>query len=291
MSGEVRAALSDLFDAARRAEIEPIAGERLFRSGRRMRGPCPICGASQGKRADGAFSADPRSGLWTCFACEAGGDVIALEQALRGGSAQDAAARLAPAEALRVEAAEVAAYGVARARPAAAPRLAPPRRAEAEPPPADDGFARRLAARLWLEAEPAGGTLVERYLAARGIAGDILAEAANRVRFHPAAHHGWDGRAAVTAPAMIALVRTPAGPTGGVHATYLDALGPRKASLQPRPPHVGAAEPRGPSGRCVADIAGRAGRAGDRRGHRDGARPRRSCCRSRTDGRGASWRR
>ena len=44
--------IGELFARAREADLEAVAGVRLFRAGRRLRGECPLCGASKGKKAD-----------------------------------------------------------------------------------------------------------------------------------------------------------------------------------------------------------------------------------------------
>lgn len=200
-----------LFEDARLADIAAVAGVRLWRGGRRLRGECPLCGASREKKADGAFSADPNLRVWKCFACDEGGDVIDLERQLRGGTPREAAERL---------------VGPAAPRPL---RAADPPKAE-RPAPAVS----MLAARLWRNARPAGFTVVETYLRGRGIDGWVLAAALRRLRFHPDAFWGFseDGRQALSAPAMIASVAAPDAPTGGCHATYLTDDG-RKSHLRP----------------------------------------------------------
>jgi DNA primase len=47
----------------------------LRKKGERWRGKCPICG--NGAHSD-AFSLDDNLGLWHCFACGAGGDLVRL---------------------------------------------------------------------------------------------------------------------------------------------------------------------------------------------------------------------
>jgi hypothetical protein len=79
----------------------------------------------------------------------------------------------------------------------------------------------KAAARIWTEARPAAGSLVETYLAdERGIPG-LLSTA---LRFHPACLGGPDGRPAA---AMIALVEGAAAPA--IHRTFLTPDG-RKLS-------------------------------------------------------------
>jgi hypothetical protein len=198
--------LADLFDRARKVEIEAIAGVKLARVGRRLRGPCVVCGASKGKKAGGAFWVDPSSGRWGCFAaggdCRIGGDAVDLERILRGGTNVEAAERL---------------VGPALAQAAApAPRPAPA---------AASRTASGLAEQIWRATRPADGTPVEAYLRGRGLAGPWLEAALRRLRFAPRAWWGGTWREPIERPAMVAQVVTPGGPTGGIHATYLGRAG------------------------------------------------------------------
>lgn len=207
---------TETFARARGADIEAVAGTPLFRSGQRLRGECPLCGASKGKRADGAFSVEPRAGWFKCWGCGEGGDVIELEYQLRGGSLREAAVRLAGM-----------AVSVPGGRTAAASR-----------PPSPSGGATSGAARVALDIwegrrrsafglSPAG-----RYLVGRGL--DLRQhDALNRLHYNPHAIWGWVDHERVDAPAMVARVETPSGPTGGLHVTYLKADGSTKARLDP----------------------------------------------------------
>jgi len=202
--------LSRLFEQARAADIEAVGGVPLFRAGRRWRGSCPLCGASKGKKAGGAFSVDKEARVFKCFGCDAGGDVIELERLLRGGTPREAAERLA---------------GGALPLPAMPVRSAPA--AIASP-------VSGLAHRIWSEARPAAGTLAETYLASRGLTGPVVERALKRLRFHPAALWGFDDlERPVRAPAMVCPVVTPSGPTGGIHLTFLAHDGSGKAALVP----------------------------------------------------------
>jgi len=208
--------LSELFDRARLADIEAVAGTKLFRAGKRLRGECPICGASKGKKNGGAFSAEPDARVFYCFGCQKGGDVIELERQIRGGSSREAAERL------------VGAVSAPASRPA------PPR--AADPAPAKPTSADRLALELWRDAQPEiAGTLAETYLLHRGLTREIVAAIGRRLRFHPRAMWGWDEDRGdwIRAPAMLGRVVTSSGPTGGIHATYLRADGLGKARLDP----------------------------------------------------------
>ncbi len=230
----------DLFDRAREAvKVSDVAGGKLGRVGIRLRGPCPVCKAGQGKLKDGPFWIDDDKGRWGCFAgqgdCERGGDAIRLEQLLRGGTPREIAERFA------------------------GPGYQAPRRAEivhkATGPrtrTATDDDARKAesAARLWREALAASaGSLVDRYLAARGLGEAVRAVMCAELRFHPLAFYGVvpddvvlppgsktialnGGQRGLVMPAMVAAARTPEGRTGGVHVTFLKADGSGKARVR-----------------------------------------------------------
>lgn len=219
---------TSLFDDAReRVGIEELAGRHttLRGTGREKRGACPLCGAGE-KSARSPFRVRPLHGDFQCFVCEARGDVVDLEQAINGGTNVEAAKRLVGED--------------WKAQPA----RARPERAKAEPqgPTNSD----RVAEELWALSCRIEGTAAETYLIRRGIAPEIVALAAERLRFHPNAKWVWDEgrRDWVRAPAMLAQVETEAGPCGGVHATYLRRDGSGKAALEPAKRmwgrHVGA---------------------------------------------------
>lgn len=218
-------ARTDLFDEARRAvSVEDLvarAGVKLVRAGRELRGPCPICGSGS-KSKSMPFAVNPEKQTFRAYCgCDMRGDVTDLERALGGGDLVDAARRLTGGE-----------YR-------SAPRTARERPAEPQGPTVSE----RIAADMWDgawrakpdDAPTIWGTLAERYLLARGIAPEIVNLAARNLRFHPRAKYAWDGQAGawVTAPAMLVQVVTAAGPTGGIHATYLANNPPRKAALTP----------------------------------------------------------
>ncbi len=211
---------AEIFAEARKADIEAVAGVKLYRSGRRLRGPCPLCGGGKGKTVNGPFSADPQLGLFTCWKGCQPGDVIDLEHRLRSRGSEtklDAAKRLAGAVELRAITHPEA--QVIRAELAVA-----------------ENKSGRYAERIWREARPAVGSLAEHYLARRGITGDVAQAALRRLRFHPRAFHSSEGegadRRSIILPAMVAQVTTPEGPTGGFHLTYLDPVTARKAPLE-----------------------------------------------------------
>lgn len=209
---------SDLFATALQlADMEAIAGVKLYRAGKRLRGECPLCGGSQGKKSDGAFSVDPKAKTFKCWKCQEGGDAIDLEHRLHG----------AAGEGLRHAAERLAGQA------ATAPRRQLERPAPAPVRPDNDDWVARLAVSLWREAGPARGTPVGLYLQARGIRGRPLAEALRQLRFHPGAYHSGSSREPVRLPAMVGLVRTSAGATGGVHVTYLAPDGRAKTHRTP----------------------------------------------------------
>lgn len=206
--------ISELFARARDADVEAVAGVKLFRAGRRLRGECPICGTSKGKRAGGAFSVEPDSGLWYCFGgCQRGGDVVDLERELRGGSPREAAERLAGAP-----------------RPAPIARKPEPRRAEGE-----KAGPNKVAYQCWFGAESGLPGVAAAYLAGRALSAELIRQAARELRLHLSAPWGWDDQVRdwIRAPAIVGVVETPAGPTGGVHCTYLRPDGSGKARLDP----------------------------------------------------------
>ncbi|HUT49849.1 MAG TPA: toprim domain-containing protein [Alphaproteobacteria bacterium] len=93
---------------------------------------------------------------------------------------------------------------------------------------ADDPSARIEAARkLWRNAEPAAGTLVERYLATRGLTGPIP----KSLRFLCDAFHG---PSKTRRPCMIAAVRLwPRNRVVAIHRTFLRSDGKGKAPVEP----------------------------------------------------------
>lgn len=220
-----------IFDAAlQAADIEAVAGVKLYGGGASRRGECPLCGRGKGMKGAGAFSVKVRQKIWFCFGCEEGGDVIALEHALHskaGETLRDAAVRLAgegyvPAQGFKAD--------PARERRA--------ERQEAR----EKAFKAQRASDVWREAVPAAGTPVETYLRGRGLFGPWLAAMLAQLRFHPDVYHSGGRGDERRAPGMIGLLMTPAGPTGGVHITYLAAGGRGKAALEPAKKMLGPQE-------------------------------------------------
>lgn len=211
-----------IFDQARGVmSVEALAAgvTDLRRAGSELRGVCPLCGAGKKNSASAPFAVKPARQSWCCYVCDQHGDVVDLEQQLRGGTPVEAARRLvgdAPAAA-RVQ------------RPQARPKA-----------PEGPSASERVAAEILSGLRPFAGSPAERYLRGRGIPEAVLALAGPRMAFHPAAKWGWDEEARrwITAPALVLRVVTPAPdgepvPTGGVHCTYLAVGGAGKAALDP----------------------------------------------------------
>lgn len=229
----------EVFDLARQAvKVSDVAGGKFGRVGHRLRRECPICGAGKGKTKDGPFWVDDAKGRWGCFAgsgeCARGGDAIRLEVLLRGGTAREAAERFAGPGYRPPQRAEVTAKAARRER---SPDEADARKAE-------------TAARIWSECRAvAPGSLVDLYLAARGIGEAVRAVMRGEVRYHPEVFYGvvpeglalpsgarttalGGGRRGLILPAMVLAPRTPTGRTGGVHLTFLQADGSGKARVK-----------------------------------------------------------
>lgn len=218
--------MSELVDLIRRANqissvFDVLGGDhKVYRSGRRFRGACPVCGDGK-SRTSTRFWVDDAGRRWGCFnggaaACSKGGDAVDLYAALRHMSVKEAAEAMTGQPLPKT------------ARPADADRRRP-----ARSPVDEDAVKLRLAAEFWTKGKPAAGTLVETYLRSRGIEGPILEAALRQLRFVRRAYHSGPQRKPVRFPAMVGLVRTPAGPTGGVHVTYLAEDGRGKAPIDP----------------------------------------------------------
>lgn len=193
-----------LFDQARGAmTVEAMAGVKLRRAGREVRGPCPICGAGH-KSKSGPFAVDPQRQTWKAYcggAHPGRGDVVDLAAAMRGETLVEAARWIIGGAAGPI---------TAKAKPKVEK-------------PAGPTTGQKIWAEMWAGGRPITGTLAERYLLSRGILPEVVAAAAPRLRYHPFAKVAWDDRAKewIKAPAMLAQAETPLGPTGGGHATYL----------------------------------------------------------------------
>src|SRR5205823_6543278 len=126
----------------------------LHRVGRRLGGPCPICGGDPRK---GRFEVMDNE-TWTCAVCNKGGDVIRLVELVEGVDFKTAVARLGGAAELdRTQAAKLAKK---RERDRVTRETAEERRRETERKKLHDGWKR--VARI-------EGTVAQQYLEARGL--------------------------------------------------------------------------------------------------------------------------
>lgn len=205
---------NDLFARARDlVTIGAVAAQRgikLQRAGDRLRGVCPIydCGK---KSKSQPFSVDLKQRHFKCWSCSEAGDVVELERQINGGTPLEAALRLVGES------------------PAAAPSRTAVRAPVLEPEDEPSGST-LFASRMIAESVPAKNTPVQRYLLARGVSGQILINALQRLRYHGAVWREGRGRSAVASHAMLAIPVAPDGAggrvhTGGVHVTYLAANG------------------------------------------------------------------
>ncbi|HEV7253077.1 MAG TPA: toprim domain-containing protein [Mesorhizobium sp.] len=98
--------------------------------------------------------------------------------------------------------------------------------------PANTTSNNEFASRLWREAAPVGGTLVELYLRARGIDMPEEVLSGEALRFHPACPFRLDGGELVRLPAMLAaMVEIATDQFSGVHRTALAPDGSAKADV------------------------------------------------------------
>ena len=217
MAAHASGARTDLFEEARkRASVEDVVrglGLKLRRQGKAFRSSCPLCGAGQGSGSIFEIKGEGEHQRWRCFGCERRGDVVDLVAEVERLTVAEAARRLAGRE-----------Y-----------QPKPRAEAQAKAQPSGPSASDRIAREIWREAGPFAGTLGETYLRRRGIDPNVIARASEALRFHPNTPHSWDERSRtwVRAPAMVAQVVTEAGPTGGVHVTYLDRATAGKARLTP----------------------------------------------------------
>lgn len=145
-----------------------------------------------------SLSVNEIKGLWCCHGCGAGGSAIDLVMRLD-----------------RVELAEAVERLAVRAGAAARPIT---------PPPAATDHNIEFSRRIWREARPAAGTLVEAYLRSRGLTGPVPPT----IQYHSGLLHS---PTRLKLPAMIGAVTIwPGREIAGIHRTYLTAEG-RKAPV------------------------------------------------------------
>ncbi|ADL00685.1 DUF7146 domain-containing protein [Brevundimonas subvibrioides] len=215
---------ASLFDRASAAvsceDVAERGGRTVLRKGR---GVCPLNGCGANSKAQ-PFAVLDSGRRWKCWSCDPkGGDVVDLEHRLYSSGSDtlaDAARRLVG--------------GVAQEESAESRERRSKARAQAEEEAmADAAWKTELARSLWREAGAALGSPAQTYLEARAIRGPVAARALALLRFHPAAYHSGDPTHGVRLPAMIGLIMTEFGPTGGVHVTYLSPDGKRKTHRDP----------------------------------------------------------
>jgi Toprim domain/CHC2 zinc finger len=189
--------MSSLADVIVRAKSVRIEGELAHRGinlkGHVERtGPCPICGGRD------RFSINTKKQVWNCRGCRTGGDVIKLVEHLDGVEFKQAIEKLAGAQ-------ETGAAGPSEARMAPSPSRA------------DNGA---LAASIWQDSIDPRETIVERYLASRGLElpqGDC----SRFIRFHASCPFGTERH-----PALVALIRNiETDASQGIQRTALDPDG------------------------------------------------------------------
>jgi len=182
---------------------------KLKRAGRGYTGLCPF-------HSEKTPSFSVYQNGYHCFGCGAHGDAFAWVQHCTGGTFREAVNTLAEDTGMEMPFPDDDAFELPKSAP-------PPEVALSE---VDDAAAMQrnqdFARRLWSEALPAPGTLVETYLASRCI---WMTPEASRLRFHPACP-----RKGERLPAMVALMVDPLtfAPVG-VHRTFLRRDGSGKA--------------------------------------------------------------
>lgn len=187
---------------------------KLRRAGRAWMALCPFH-----QEKSPSFNVDDGRGTYHCFGCAAHGSVFDWVMHVDQVDFAEAVRRLAEGEGIGT----------------AAPAPVATERERARTSEVVDSMA--VARWLWRSAQPASGSIVERYLASRGLRLDGLPDGIGALRFHPrAAVVPWrsdaaEGDAKLRAPAMLGLIVDAANAPIGVHATYLRPDGSAKATL------------------------------------------------------------
>ncbi len=212
-----RLSAQDLDDIKARNPIADVAGGyvKLRRMGKRMVGPCPICG---GRATSQRFEILEDGESWVCAVCPDGGDIIHLIQKVEGCDFKSAIERLGG----RTEMDAAAAKKLFEARE---------KKRVAKEKIAGD-FRERERKRLWeawQRADDIHGTIAARYLEGRDLR---LPAACPGLRFLPSApyFHGEQiderGRKSPIilhkGPAMLAAFIRADGTFGGLHTTWLN---------------------------------------------------------------------
>lgn len=252
----------EFLDAIRaRVDLRQLVGRAVAlkpATGGEWKGLCPF----HGERTP-SFLVVPRKAFYHCFGCGAHGTCFDWMTRWEGLGFLDAVVELAAEANLPIPDTPEAAPLLARAQAMGrAQRRGPPKQPLAQPDPAGEAEERErkidAARRIWQRCQPAGGTLAERYLRARGcLAPDD--EAPPSLRFHPSLEYfgqgpgegaGTPSRAAFLLPAMVGVVTaTMMGPEDGsppgsalvgVHRTFLKVDGSGKAGVESPKKMLGA---------------------------------------------------
>ncbi len=181
----------------------------LKRRGREQWGCCPFHSEDTA-----SFSVSEEKGFFHCFGCGAHGDVFEWMDRRFGLGFLDAVEELAIRAGLVPD-------REGRTKPLAKP-IARPSREEVDEEAAK---LKAWAYGIWKDCKPATGTLVEIYLASRGI---VLPEIPASLRFHPNLKHSDTG---LYFPAMVGYVQGPDRSFKGIHRTYLKPDGSGKANV------------------------------------------------------------
>nr|WP_245201726.1 CHC2 zinc finger domain-containing protein [Sphingomonas trueperi] len=201
------ASLADLDAIRRRHSLSGLIGKKvkLRRSSGGFKGLCPFH-----KERTPSFHVSDASGTYHCYGCGAHGDLFRWVQDSEGVDFKEAVRRLSDGDPIQAD--------------AALPQRAGPLRE-------DSGVVAsvEVARWLWRTSLPALGSIVERYLVARGLelGGIRQFRMLSALRFHPrAAVVPWrvgaaEGDVRKRAPAMLGLIVDRDGEPMGVHATYL----------------------------------------------------------------------
>ncbi|MGQ4273428.1 DUF7146 domain-containing protein [Terrihabitans sp. B22-R8] len=210
-------------DIRARTSIEGVAGVKLRKVGRKLVGPCPICGGSE---RSGRFEVDGEG--WVCAVCHEGGDVIKLVQKMHGLDFRAAVDHLGGATNM-IDPEIAARRERERAEERAKQEAASARYREDE---------RARLYRWWREGAHWRGTPVEDYLALR--MGFAVPDGLDlRLRFRPAQKFHADGgrRSPVlhTGPVMLAAFTDERGIFQGLHMTWLDLSQPKGKARIPDP--------------------------------------------------------
>ncbi|XUM21040.1 DUF7146 domain-containing protein [Bradyrhizobium oligotrophicum S58] len=223
---------AELEDIKARNPLAEVAARYvpLRKMGRRMVGPCPVCGGSKS-----SVRFEVRDDGWVCAVCNDGGDVIRLVERADGVDFRGAIERLGGAQGVdAIRAAELAAE---RDRKRAAREAEAAKYREAE---------RKRLYRAWREAMPIHETPAAAYLAGRGLA---LPAVCPGLRYLPKApyFHGDEidqggrktARVLHRGPAMLAAFIRADGTFGGLHTTWLADDGACIAKLEISDPETG----------------------------------------------------